>query len=140
MSLFHQFFFHRHAYINLSTLRFCFMCCVLRVGCWVLRRVDRALSSFFAFSVKGSVGMVKCSNCFKCFNRFSPAPLPLTEPAVQPAAAGAMSHFDSIGSLLATVENGSVKPLSGKYLLRLAQGGFCSVSFFVDPSFSFVLV
>ena len=31
---------------------------------------------------------------------FSPAPLPLTEPAVEPAAAGAMSHFDSIGSLL----------------------------------------
>ena len=104
-----------------------FVCYVLRVGCWMLRRVDdkediRALSSFFTFAVAGCVEMVKCGRCSNCLNLFSPAPLPLTEPTVELAAAGAISNFDSVDSLPATVKSGSIKPLNGKYLLRFAKG------------------
>ena len=103
----------------------CAVCCVLGVGCCdalVIKKIGHSSTlKFFTFSVAGCAGMVTCSNCFNCFNMFSPAPVPLTQLAVEPAAAGSMSHFNRIDSLLATVKNGSIKPLSSKYLLRLAQ-------------------
>ena len=62
--------------------------------------------------------------------------------AAQPAAAPdeaptvASGLFTTMEALLATVEDGSVGPLSGKYLIRLAEGwmGFWAKIFDLYPA------
>ena len=60
------------------------------------------------------------------------------QPAVAPDAAPtvASDRFTTTEALLATVEDGSVRPLSGRYLIRLAEGwmGFWAKIFDLYPA------
>ena len=42
--------------------------------------------------------------------------------APDPSPTVASGNFTATGALLATVEDGSIRPLSGRYLVQLAQG------------------
>ena len=52
----------------------------------------------------------------------APAPPPVLQPVVSPAAAASMEDFDSIEGLLAPVRSGALAPLSGKFVIQLAEG------------------
>ena len=51
------------------------------------------------------------------------APSSAAQAGIAAASAATMQHFDSIEGLLAPVRSGALAPLSGRFLVRLAEGG-----------------
>ena len=52
----------------------------------------------------------------------APVPPPVPEPVVSPAPVATMEDFDSLEGLWAPVLSGALAPLSGKFVVQLAEG------------------
>ena len=99
--------------------------------------------------------MAWCKACCRCLGTAQPEVDVAAQPAVEaeaqpdadaaaqqhaapdPSPTVASGHFTTTEALLATVEDGSVGPLSGRYLMGLAEGwmGFPVEMFISDPVF-----
>ena len=81
--------------------------------------------------------MAWCKECCRCLGTAQPE-VDAVEHHAAPdeAPTVASDRFTTIKALLATVEDGSVRPLSGRYLIRLAEGwvGLWAKIFDLDPA------